>query len=256
MLNGLKVWLAAVRIIVATLLMILLPPCAGAGQWTKVDAETLRFEGYIETSDIDGFNNLIDDGITTIIVTSGGGDTLAALPIAETIQRRQLDIIVEGICASSCADYFFIAAHEKTVLPGSLVMWHGGLISTLRHESREMRDYMRRAGMEPEQIEGQLQTWREGAAREGALYQKAGVDMALLDYSTVATERTYDFWAPPPDTLKRLGVGNITSFWYPASDHELNELANRLRNEYYRRFMNKTAPPLTILGGAPCLPHP
>ena len=242
--------------IAAVMLLILLPLCSDAGQWTKVDAVTLRFEGPIETNDIDQFNDLIDDGITTIIVMSGGGDTLAALPIAEIIQRRQLNIIVDGICGSSCANYFFIAAHEKTVPPGSLVMWHGGLTPKLRHGSREMKAYMRRAGMPPQQIKRQFQSWREGAARERMLYQKAGVDMALLDYSSVVTQRAYDFWAPPPDTLRELGVGNIISFWYPASANELNKLANRLRSNYYRRFRKTAAPPLNILGGDLCRPDP
>lgn len=246
--GGVMVRLSVLCLSVLALLMI--PPAgAGAGEWTKIDGETLRFEGPIERNDIARFNDLIDDGIRTIIVTSGGGDTLAAIPIAESIQRRQLNIIVDGICASSCADYFFIAAHEKSVPRGSLVLWHGGLGSTLRRSATEMRDTMRRAGMTPEQIDAQFRSWREGAARESALYRRAGVDMALLDYSTEVTENACDFWAPPPGVLKRLGVDHVTSFWYPATEIELHETANSLRNQYYRRFMKNEAPPLRVRGG-------
>jgi len=233
------------------LVAIILLACSSlsfAGEWTVVDKGTIRFEGYIEEDDIARFNEIVSENTNTLIVRSGGGDVLAAIPIAEKIQRKKMDVVVDGLCVSSCADYFFIAAERKKVSLNSLVLLHGGITAKLEHESEKIIEEMTRLGAKPEQVELQMKRWREGARKEQEIYKNAGVDVLLLEYSHVMTERDYDYWAPPPETFRKLGVKNITEFWYPSSEKELNDLANELYRKYSHKY-SSASPKIHIAGG-------
>jgi ATP-dependent protease ClpP protease subunit len=219
-----------------------------AGEWTIVDKGTIRFEGYIEESDIARFDEIMNKDIDTLIVRSGGGDVLAAIPIAEKIQKKNMDIVVDGLCVSSCADYFFIAAKRKKVSPNSLVLLHGGITAKLEHDSEKMIEEMAGLGAKLEQVELYMKRWREGAKKEQEIYKNAGVDIALMEYTHIVTDRDYDYWAPPPETFKKLGVKDITEFWYPSSDKELNDLAHELYRKYSHKYSG-SSPKLSILGG-------
>lgn len=209
-----------------------------AGEWTVTDAHTLRFEGSVKSADIFKFDELFTQDIKTLIVNSGGGDVLAAIPIAERIQKQQVDIVVEGLCASSCANYFFIAAKKKKVGRESLLLFHGGIAPMLENRG-QLVEGLSDAGLPPTQIDFYLKAWEEGAAKERLLYQKAGVDMTLLDYSHRVTNGDYDFWAPPPATLQNLGVKDIVEFHYPATDEAMKVLADKIRHNYSRKQSSK-----------------
>jgi len=234
--------------LLVTIILLACSSISFAGEWTIVDKGTIRFEGYIEEDDIARFNEIVNEDTNTLIVRSGGGDVLAAIPIAEKIQRKKMDIVVDGLCVSSCADYFFIAAERKKVSLNSLVLLHGGITAKLEHESEKIIEEMTRLGAKQEQVELQMKRWREGARKEQEIYKNAEVDISLLEYSHVMTDRDYDYWAPPPEAFKRLGVKNITEFWYPSSDKELNDLANELYRKYSHKY-SSTSPKLHILGG-------
>jgi ATP-dependent protease ClpP protease subunit len=232
----------------AAIILLTCSSISFAGAWTIVDQGTVRFEGYIEEGDIARFDEIMNEEINTMIVRSGGGDVLAAIPIAEKIQRKKMHIVVDSLCVSSCADYFFIAAGRKTVSLNSLVLLHGGITAKLEHESEKMIEEMTRLGAKPEQVALYMKRWREGAKKEKEIYKNAGVDISLLEYSHLMTDRDYDYWAPPPETFKKLGVKNITEFWYPSSDKELNDLANELYRKYSHKY-SSSSPELRILGG-------
>lgn len=235
------------KIYLSFILLLALYSISCAGEWSLQDKHTLRLDGPIEKSDIARFNELMSKDIKTLIVNCGGGDVLAAIPIAVKMQRRKINILVDGICASSCANYLFIAAQNKRVPEGSLVLFHGGITPMLVPKD-QISEAMIQAGAGTEEIKSHLSAWHKGAQNERELYDKAGVEMALLEYSSRATNGKYDFWAPPPATLKKLGVNNIILFWYPGSDEELNILTEKLRLEYAEKFTTHSSR-LNIMGG-------
>lgn len=222
------------RLLLVLICLLVFPRFSCAGKWAVIDTHTLRFEGSINIDDISNFNELFTKDIETIVVTSGGGDVLAAIPIAEKMQRQHIDIVVNGICASSCANYFFIASKRKKVAQESLLLFHGGITPMIENKG-QMVEQMTSAGFPPEQIGSYLKSWQEGAEKERALYKKAGVDMALLEYSHRVTNGAYDFWAPPLATLKKLGVKDITEFWYPASDETMKVLVDAIVQKYGKK---------------------
>lgn len=89
--------------------------------------ETLCFTGEITQNNASAFVRSIRRVAPKyIVVNSSGGSAIGALNIAEELIGKDVTIIVDKICASSCANYLFVAAEKKIVLHDALVIWHGG----------------------------------------------------------------------------------------------------------------------------------
>ena len=78
------------------------------------EAMYLDLRRYVQNSSIERF-----------IVNSPGGEVSAGLSIAKLMLDHNISLEVDGICASSCANYLFVAADEKVIRDGSAVIWHG-----------------------------------------------------------------------------------------------------------------------------------
>jgi hypothetical protein len=62
-------------------------------------------------------------------IRSKGGDTQAGIELGKWVYRERLSIKVLEFCFSSCANYVFTAARNKTVSNFAIVGYHGGLSS-------------------------------------------------------------------------------------------------------------------------------
>jgi hypothetical protein len=233
-------------------------------QVTQIDALTWQLSGTINQGHFEEFSARLGSSARILVVNSGGGDTTETRKIARLIRERSLDIVVDGICASSCANYLFIAARNKTVLPESLVAFHGGdsyAISSMPENAlKHVRWYM---AVHEEILKNDSQS-ASRAADELEFYRISGVSPDLVHISTSVGASTgswqrierrtrptpqqppdaasswantsswslvdvkVSWWAPPPDELARLGVKDIKSFWYPANETELKRLARQL----------------------------
>ncbi len=174
----------------------------------KVDETTLRLEGPIFSPMLEQLKTVLSPKISTFEVDSEGGDTATAIEIAEIMMSRKIDLIVDGICASSCANYLFVAAEKKTVNKGSVVGWHGGYSNAASVIKEDLSDILRRHAL---------------LKREQLLYLKKGVSIELIVYSAYLTnykivndasgrkikQREFDLWVPNKKTLESLGVKHL-----------------------------------------------
>ena len=78
---------------------------------------------------MDAFQHFVDtedtDAVRTFVVNSLGGDTASGRSIGSWIYENGLDVEVDAICFSSCANYIFPAGALKTIRANSFVGWHG-----------------------------------------------------------------------------------------------------------------------------------
>ena len=99
---------------------------AGRLPFATFSGSTLCLQGDITQ---DGANEAISilkyNDISRILVTSTGGDAYAAISMAFQMLKGNIDVYVSGICASSCANYIFLAGTRKFILKNSVVAWHG-----------------------------------------------------------------------------------------------------------------------------------
>jgi uncharacterized membrane protein len=63
--------------------------------------------------------------VRILVISSPGGWSEPAIELALLAERNDWLIVVQGICASSCANYVFLSRAAKIVLTNSVVAWHG-----------------------------------------------------------------------------------------------------------------------------------
>jgi hypothetical protein len=191
----------------------------------KVSDTTISIVGFIGVGSAGAFAALVDDKVRVVKISSEGGSTQDAITIAEEIERRRLNVLVDGVCLSSCANYIFVAARQKLTKPGSIVAFHGG------HTHKPYR-------VGESQLS--LENKNRMLIREHALYMRKGVSLDLIVYSGQITDgitdsdgklllpSVYSLWAPSKAELKRLGIDGVDNF----SDFENTKVVARRLSEF------------------------
>jgi hypothetical protein len=97
----------------------------GPGACETIAPDTVRLSGAIGDDMKACALSLLTPQITTVIVDSPGGETFAGRAIGNRIGDVSRTLIVDGICMSSCGNYFVPAAARVELTQGSVVGLHG-----------------------------------------------------------------------------------------------------------------------------------
>lgn len=120
-----------------------IPSFALAGEWTRVDSRSIKFSGEITSGDKANLMRLLKRTDKRLYLNSEGGDAEEALKIAKILLSHRLHVIVDGYCASSCANYLFTAGNIKEIRNG-WVGFHGNMVSVYKETNNKintMNDY-------------------------------------------------------------------------------------------------------------------
>lgn len=94
-----------------------------------IDGNTLNYYGAISIASQDVFLNFVATKdmsvVRRFVINSLGGDTNTGRVIGRWIHDQGLEVVVDAICFSSCANYIFPAGTSRTILADSFVGWHG-----------------------------------------------------------------------------------------------------------------------------------
>jgi len=155
-----------------------------------VSRDVACFDGEITNGSLEALHAWIDaTGTTTrpvLVVRSPGGDSEAALGLAEKLQARDASVHVVQICASACANYFYAGVRDRHVEEASLLLFHGGFSSGNRARAlaafeAHLRGPQGATVPDPEAnrqaIEQSLDALQ---ARQDAFYRRAGVDPVVV----------------------------------------------------------------------------
>lgn len=140
--------------------------CLASRAWAQ-DGSELRINGHINAALTAQMHTALAHGRHVIRISSSGGDQLPALALARDMRRAHASLIVDGICGGPCANYLFLAAARRSVMPGSLVIFSGTAASAL-------------AMVPPDKAVLVGGDYAKAAAEENALMAEAGVNAALL----------------------------------------------------------------------------
>ncbi len=105
----------------------------------KSTTHGLEISGEIKPGDIIEFKkqvNSIQNNI--IILNSPGGDSKSAIQIGMEISKHSFAVVVNNICASSCANYLFPAGKWKIIAEGGILIWHGSYASECSHTAHKI----------------------------------------------------------------------------------------------------------------------
>jgi hypothetical protein len=200
------------------------------GVIVSLEGDRVRYVGELTG---DGFAALrsIANGkpVHTLTITSAGGEINAGMDFGEWTFERRLDVEVEEICLSSCANYIFPAARNKLIRPGSVVAWHGsarqrGLMTGLEQEI----DSRVRALAQPQRERERQRMLRATAAylersqrRQDAFFERIRVE----EFVTRVGAEEYGLsglYFLSVDDMSRFGITNVVA---PA-DYERSDLAS------------------------------
>lgn len=138
-----------------------------------------------------------DEKPTRLVISSTGGELSLGLEFGEWVYANQLDVEVERVCASSCANYVLPAGRIKYLNKDSALLWHGSAWQKdweIEDEYRaEFSDYLTRV--------------RE---KESRLLAKLGVDNVI----TVYGQLNFGFW----DFIRSVIKGGYMGYDYSLED--------------------------------------
>lgn len=155
-----------------------------------------------------------------IIFYSGGGLTPQALRMGLWIESMGLDVEVQSVCASSCANYLFLAGKKKIITAG-IVGFHG--IPSSNSPEEMAKSAQEKAALGgwvkdgyPDDASGERDL-KFVIENEGAFFQRAGVDKSLF-HDTLTPESRKKFncpitagtGVPTIQALKEYGVQEVS----------------------------------------------
>jgi len=192
--------------IFAFFLVILLSSLSHAGEWVRNSDSSISFSGEIEKDELSRFLAIYKSTDRTLVLSSSGGNNQSALKIAEIlIENKNLTVVVRGMCASSCANYLFLAGHVKQLDHG-VVGFHGswGAYVASSKFKKEIREV-------PADAKDRLLKYHmDGAEEEAKFLAKAGVKQELFDRTQKENDDgLYDIYLPGPRALEYYGIHGV-----------------------------------------------
>jgi hypothetical protein len=90
------------------------------------NGETVTYRGTLTGAGLSALRHAAaDPEVTALLIESTGGEIVVGMDFGNWVVDRELDVIVDRACLSSCANYVFTAGRKKEILPGAVVAWHG-----------------------------------------------------------------------------------------------------------------------------------
>lgn len=203
------------RTVLLLLLSTLPASRAAAGTWTRVDRSTLSFTGDIKEGEYGRFAAAYDDEVKELIVNSGGGLTAEGVKIGLALSKRDLTVVVDGVCTSSCANYLFVAGHRRELRRG-MVGFHGNVKACFTGPEKHRAELaqMRKYAIPEAKIRRLMALEKTELADEARLLKTMGVDQALFERTCTMDKgmgdgKFYDFLLPTHATFEKYGLHGV-----------------------------------------------
>jgi hypothetical protein len=110
------------------------------------NGDTVIYRGSLTEDGLDAMREAgLGPPVTTLLIDSAGGEIVVGMMFGAWVLERELNVVVDRACLSSCANYVFTAARNKEIQPGAVVAWHGsakqpGLLELLHKAVEEEID--------------------------------------------------------------------------------------------------------------------
>lgn len=189
--------------------------------WVERRGDTVIYRGRLTEDGLDALRNAGGDPqVTTLLIESAGGEIVVGMDFGNWVVERELNVVIDRACLSSCANYVFTAGRNKEIRPGAVVAWHGsakqpGLLEQLHQFVEE--DIASRE-LSPRQQRRELKRARRanvkymtGAIRkQDQFFYRIGVD----EYVTRVGNDKYGirgFFYLSVEDMAEFGIDNVTA---------------------------------------------
>ena len=240
---------------------------ASSGCTAQEDQPSIRFEGSISDKNFRLLQQILDTpayrDARWIEITSAGGDASAGMAIGRLVRSRNLGVKVPKFCVSACAQYIFLAARDREVAQGALVLFHRnmGMIERLHRDSgnAEGAALFRPVKVEEDQFMNEI-----GAANVLTEWSLKGVEplcifsnpfLPATDLKRYGNVSRFSAYAVPRADIEQLTGTPIIGYWPKDRDEMLKALA---KLPYKSSFKVNWIEPATLAknsASATVLPH-
>lgn len=143
----------------------------------------------------------VADQVSHVVLSSDGGQLRPAIDIANEIEKLNTSVVVGERCASSCAQFLFLAGKDKVLLKGGLLLFHGGPVPDDTIAAMSIPDAAK------QHLRSEQEAFR-------AFYHSHGIDMAMLTNPPPDVQRDLDagmlvMWSWPADKLEAFGIDRV-----------------------------------------------
>jgi hypothetical protein len=199
------------------------------GVTVRRDGASVRYSGEMTEAGLAALKTLTDGReVRSLEVDSAGGEIMVGMDFGDWVLERRVEVIVDALCLSSCANYVFTAAPIKTIRPGGVVAWHGsarqrGLMQQLEAIIDEQvnglampsaQKAQRRARMR----ENTSEYLRGAQARQDSFFARIGVDERVTRIGNEDYGVKGMYFLSVPD-MARFGIDNVNAAPdYPRTD--------------------------------------
>jgi len=163
--------------------------------------------------------------VAELIIASSGGEVNAGMKMGEWVFDNHVDVVVERMCISSCANYIFTAGRRKTINANSIVAWHGSLLQPSGMSDEDVRtavmeSYRRLPESEQKKIDlqnmvirtiSQMREYRvSSTANQERFFRKIGVDEQIC---RIGNEKygAKDAFLLSVEDMARFGVRDVVA---------------------------------------------
>jgi hypothetical protein len=135
----------------------------------------------------------------TVALSTGGGSVSEALRIADFVSEQKVNLVVRGICGSSCANYLVGATPKLTLEPGGFIGFHGGVVNKYTTQLSACGGVKVCSSAQIQHIDGEL--WREME-----FMKRHNLNLELLSLSDELTRGRSGLWTPDLEELACYGI--------------------------------------------------
>lgn len=180
----------------------------------ELTADTIYYTGEITAQQNKIlFQNLEGKTIQRMQITSSGGEVDAAIRLGLWIYAHDIDVVVNDLCLSSCANYIFTAGKTKTIRKGAVVAWHGNyrhLLETgLWKDEIPLR--MHKYGEDRNTALGRIQMQVQRlVALEDAFFRQTRINGYICWFGKMPPHNVPDFYTLSREEMEKFGLTNVS----------------------------------------------
>jgi hypothetical protein len=193
-----------------------------------LNGTTVVYVGILNDQNIERFLEIVrDKEVLRLIISSGGGEINAGMRLGDWVFDNNVDIVIERICASSCANYVFTAGRRKTLNEGAIVAWHGNILQKTGFSNEELRETVTQTFetlSEDVKKELDLETMVARTILQMGEYRVAGIENQARFFEKIGVDEficrignekygALDFFTLSVEDMARFGVSNVQASW-------------------------------------------
>ncbi|MBK1888992.1 hypothetical protein Undi14_03025 [Undibacterium sp. 14-3-2] len=156
------------------------PTMAAQSFELRREQETVFFKGEINRESANALIEQIRSGASLIVITSEGGSAKDALDVAKEMASNKVALQVQDYCFSSCANYLFVAALQKKLMPDAVLGFHGGVSGAAKNKNE--LNHIKNTSFQSE--------LNDLEREEQSFYSSLGFDSTLIHISALLTIAT------------------------------------------------------------------